>query len=291
MASLSPPTYQDHRRPSSFPPPSAQPPTQPPDSPDSSSSISSGHAGDSPLPPNHSVDHIHITPSPPPSNHLAISPPRSPSGSSISSEHTLHGFSPREEDHSFHEIIPHDVPPPSPHARQPAVVNRLIREEPVVVTKMESGAAIGYADEEGSGGGTGSKSIIKSEGEEFGGRDHRGGGGRPRVRPSLSILRRVKREVMVRRAALGLRVFEFVTCLVSFSVMASDRNRGWALDSFDRYLEFRYSLSVSVLGFAYSGFQGLDLVYRLTTSKQKPRQLLRCCFDFTTDQAGKILFF
>ncbi|KAG6397053.1 hypothetical protein SASPL_143214 [Salvia splendens] len=69
-----------------------------------------------------------------------------------------------------------------------------------------------------------------------------GGGGsgirQRRVSPSLSILRRGEREKMVRKAALGLRVFGLLFCLVSFAVMAADRNQGWALDSFDRYKEF-----------------------------------------------------
>lgn len=72
--------------------------------------------------------------------------------------------------------------------------------------------------------------------EEGGGRR---GSGR-KSRPALSILKRTEREQMVKKAALGFRVFGFIFSLVSFSVMAADRNKGWALDSFDRYIEFRY---------------------------------------------------
>lgn len=46
-------------------------------------------------------------------------------------------------------------------------------------------------------------------------------------------------ELAVKKAALVFRFFGFVFCLVSFSVMASDRNKGWATDSFNRYIEFR----------------------------------------------------
>ena len=49
-----------------------------------------------------------------------------------------------------------------------------------------------------------------------------------------------KRESMVRRVLFGLRISGFTLCLISFSVMAADKNQGWALDSFDRYKEFRF---------------------------------------------------
>lgn len=115
-----------------------------------------------------------------------------------------------------------------------------------------------------------------------------GGGGsrRRRVSPSLSILRRAEREKMVRKAALGFRVFGILFCLVSFAVMAADRNQGWALDSFDHYREFRYCMSVNVIGFVYSGAQALDMSYNLATGKYivHHQQKLRHYFDFAADQ-------
>lgn len=96
-----------------------------------------------------------------------------------------------------------------------AVVNRAVMEEPnVVAPKPDPGPELA-----GGGGGSGIR--------------------RRRVSPSLSILRRGEREKMVRKAALGFRVFGLLFCLISFAVMAADRNQGWALDSFDRYKEFR----------------------------------------------------
>ncbi|GAB4846756.1 hypothetical protein Ancab_025764 [Ancistrocladus abbreviatus] len=134
---------------------------------------------------------------------------------------------------------------------------------------MESDAATAFADE---GGAAGSKG-------------RRGGGDSwPKRRQSLSILRRVKRDNVVKKAALGLRVCEFLTCLISVSFMASDKNRGWALDSFNRYMEFRYSLSVNVIGFVYSGLQALDVAHHLATGKQLTRHQFRGCFDFAADQ-------
>lgn len=94
-----------------------------------------------------------------------------------------------------------------------AMVNRAVMEEPKPVAPKTDSAP------EAAGGG-----VSK----------------RRRTSPSLSILKRSEREKMVRKAALGFRVFGFLFCLVSFAVMAADRNQGWALDSFDRYKEFRY---------------------------------------------------
>ncbi|KAG6398239.1 hypothetical protein SASPL_139694 [Salvia splendens] len=71
-------------------------------------------------------------------------------------------------------------------------------------------------------------------------------------------------------------------------VMAADRNQGWALDSFDRYKEFRYCISVNVIGFVYSGAQALDMSYNLATGKymvhQQPK--LRHYLNFAADQAS-----
>ncbi|KAL0288004.1 UNVERIFIED_CONTAM: CASP-like protein 4A3 [Sesamum calycinum] len=73
---------------------------------------------------------------------------------------------------------------------------------------------------------------------------------------------------------------------VGGGVMAADRNQGWALDSFDRYKEFRYCMSVNVIGFAYSAAQAFDLSYSLATGKYivQHQQRLRYYFDFAVDQ-------
>ncbi|KAL9998765.1 putative casparian strip membrane protein [Helianthus debilis subsp. tardiflorus] len=104
---------------------------------------------------------------------------------------------------SNHQKPPQTVPLPPPVVVS-AAYNRAAREEPVTgVTKMSP-----------------------SGGEE---------GGRP-----VSPARRVKRDVVLDRAALGFRVLEVVLCLIAFSVMASDKTQGWSGDSFDRYKEYRY---------------------------------------------------
>lgn len=93
-----------------------------------------------------------------------------------------------------------------------------------------------------------------------------------------------QKEGLVNKVALGVRVLEFVFCLVSFSVMASNKTQGWSGDSFDRYREYRFCLTVTILGFVYSGFQTYDLSYHLGTGKHVITHHLRHQFEFISDQ-------
>ncbi|XP_077253676.1 CASP-like protein 4A3 isoform X2 [Tasmannia lanceolata] len=127
-----------------------------------------------------------------------------------------------------------------------AIVNRLSREETVVaVTKVE--------------GDRGSKVVE-------------------------GIIGRSNREELVGKAGFGFRVCGMLFCLLSFAVMASDKTQGWAGDSFDRYKEYRYCLSVTVIGFVYSGFQAYGQVHHFITGKHIIRRTFRYYFDFSMDQ-------
>lgn len=53
------------------------------------------------------------------------------------------------------------------------------------------------------------------------------------------ILHRRKRGETIARAAILARLAAVVLSLISFSVMAANRTKGWAGDSFDRYMEYR----------------------------------------------------
>lgn len=97
--------------------------------------------------------------------------------------------------------------------------NRSVREDMSVVPKVEDG-----------GGRRGGGGELE---------DGDGGENRP-ARALTSILKRSRREVMLRRGALGFRICEVVFCLISFSVMAADKTQGWSGDSFDRYKEYRF---------------------------------------------------
>ncbi|CAO2842705.1 unnamed protein product [Amaranthus hypochondriacus] len=73
--------------------------------------------------------------------------------------------------------------------------------------------------------------VTKTEPDSKVGQQHKLPGRAPRV----------KKAKVVKRVGLVLRFIEFVVCLASFSVMAADKNRGWALDSFYHYIEFRFA--------------------------------------------------
>ncbi|KAL0450658.1 UNVERIFIED_CONTAM: CASP-like protein 4A3 [Sesamum latifolium] len=228
--------------------------------------------------------------------HISLSPPVGSPGSSLGSHSLSSHHTPVNNSHgSFPEDgkpqSPENKPPPAVVSRdvfkepmenkvvieEPmAVVNRAVLEEPKAVANRavaEEPKAVAPKTDPGGG-------VVDDRGGD--------GSGRRRFRPSLSILRRAKREKMVKRAALGFRIFGFLFCLVSFSVMAADRNQGWALDSFERYKEFRYCMSVNVIGFVYSAAQAFDLSYNLATGKYivQHQQRLRYYFDFAVDQAS-----
>ncbi|KAJ1439054.1 Casparian strip membrane protein domain [Sesbania bispinosa] len=116
----------------------------------------------------------------------------------------------------------------------------------------------------------------------YGGSREDGGGGRGRQRP---VAAGTKREVMTKKVALGFRLSEVVLCLISFSVMAADKTQGWSGDSFDRYKEYRYCLSVNVIAFAYAAFQACDLAFQLVMGRNIINHHLRYHFDFFMDQA------
>ncbi|KAL6135764.1 hypothetical protein ACLB2K_067990 [Fragaria x ananassa] len=107
--------------------------------------------------------------------------------------------------------------------------------------------------------------VVAQTKDQEGGEAQEEGVDRKTLRSSLSILKRARRQSLVRRAMLGLRISGILFCMISFSVMAADKKQGWASDSFSNYKEFRYCLAVNVLGFVYSGIQAYDLVYYFTT--------------------------
>ncbi|XP_038878399.1 CASP-like protein 4A2 [Benincasa hispida] len=140
--------------------------------------------------------------------------------------------------------------------------NRAMKEEvPQSVTKV--GPAGGGGEENGGGGG--------------------GGGGRSPVKQMAPMSRRSKDDALT-KAALGFRVCEVAVCLISFSVMASDKTQGWSGDSFDRYKEYRYCLTVNIIAFVYAAFQAFDLVFTLIKKNHMIRHQFRCYFDFFMDQ-------
>ncbi|KAI3784738.1 hypothetical protein L1987_43843 [Smallanthus sonchifolius] len=208
-------------------------------------------------------------------------PARSLEDSAASSTSSLsslsHGFSPERvevEPHPQPEVEPsHGSPPLDPLPDLPAervpspTVNRYVRNETAPIKKTDHAAQDGF---------------VRRPAEEA----RTGGGGQGRrSRPSATSGRRADKEGSMKKIALGFRIFELLFCLVSLSVMATDKRKGWALDSYYRYKEFRYSMGVNVVGFAYSVLQGGDLVYQLATGNHSNRRHhIRYYFDFAMDQ-------
>lgn len=64
--------------------------------------------------------------------------------------------------------------------------------------------------------------------------------GNRRLRPDVTSLLKSKKVTVLSKVLLGFRVTAFVFCLVSCSVLASDKKKGWAQDSFYSYKEFRF---------------------------------------------------
>ncbi|VVA17701.1 PREDICTED: CASP [Prunus dulcis] len=195
------------------------------------------------------------------------SPPLFQSPSPPSDSPTTHSTHQAYHTHEF-RLTPSDTKPASP----PAVPARSFKVEPKVVDPKPQVGFSGLAEvQEESGGATATGT-------------NRGGVKMRTLRANLSILNRSRRENMVRKALLGFRISGFVFCLISFSVMAADKNQGWALDSYYRYKEFRYCLAVNVIGFVYSGLQTYDLTYFFTSGKHVMQLHLRHYFDFLMDQ-------
>ncbi|KAG6479161.1 CASP-like protein 4A1 [Zingiber officinale] len=105
-----------------------------------------------------------------------------------------------------------------------------------------------------------------------------------RSRVVTGIVSRGRLEKVIHRAAVAARLSAAVLCLVSFSVLSSDRDKGWALDSYHRYKQYRYCVSVNVIGFVYSGFQLYSQVHNKVMAKHIIRRPLGDYFDFAMDQ-------
>ncbi|KAL0692154.1 hypothetical protein Bca4012_059334 [Brassica carinata] len=105
-----------------------------------------------------------------------------------------------------------------------------------------------------------------------------------KVGESAAVNRARRDESVVAMAALGVRVSEVVLCVISFSIMAADKTKGWSGDSYDRYKEYRYCLIVNVIAFVYSAFEVCDAACYIA----RKTYMLNCgCHDifvFSMDQ-------
>ncbi|XP_076957959.1 CASP-like protein 4A1 [Bidens hawaiensis] len=196
-------------------------------------------------------------------------PDDSPASSVSSLSSLSHGFSPErpESEPDPQPQTPHGSPPLDPLPELPpdritsptpvpmVNLNRYVREETPPVKKSEHDPVDGFVRQPTA------------------------------VAGATNRRRRSDKQGSLKKIALGFRIFEVIFCLVSLSVMATDKRQGWAMDSYNRYKEFRYSMGVNVVGFAYAVLQVCDLVYQLATgNRSASRHPLRYYLDFAMDQ-------
>lgn len=151
---------------------------------------------------------------------------RSPKTPSPQAESPANTSDQTHESDGFMDMEDEPTNPPSPLDHS----NGSFRAQPLIVTndlgREAQDVSVGHR-------------IVQEEGSVSG----FSGLGTPNGRklsPPLSTWKQTNRDSLVKRVLLGFRICGFVFCLISFSVMSADKNRGWALDSFYRYKEFRF---------------------------------------------------
>ncbi|KAI4324491.1 hypothetical protein MLD38_029978 [Melastoma candidum] len=96
------------------------------------------------------------------------------------------------------------------------------------------------------------------------------------------IIRRWRRDDLVRKGSLVLRGLAFMFSLLSFIIMASNKHGGWK--DFDKYEEFRYLLAISILSTLYTGAQAFRHVHEISTGGLLFKQQVSALIDFAGDQ-------
>ncbi|XP_004492518.1 CASP-like protein 4B1 [Cicer arietinum] len=104
----------------------------------------------------------------------------------------------------------------------------------------------------------------------------------PQTGGIAGILRRWKREDLIKRGSLGLRGIALIFSLISFIVMASNKH-GYGRN-FDEYEEYRYVLATAILSSLYTGAQVFRQVQELSTGKQLIKPRIAAMVDFFGDQ-------
>ncbi|CAJ1809332.1 unnamed protein product [Sphenostylis stenocarpa] len=101
------------------------------------------------------------------------------------------------------------------------------------------------------------------------------------------ILRRWKREDLMKRGSLALRGISLLFSLISFIVMASNKHGDWR--EFDKYEEYRYLLAIAILSSMYTGAQVFRQMHEFSTAKQLLKPRMAAMIDFFGDQITSYL--
>ncbi|KAM3287724.1 CASP-like protein 4B1 isoform X1 [Capsicum chacoense] len=96
------------------------------------------------------------------------------------------------------------------------------------------------------------------------------------------IVRRWKREDLLKRSSLVLHGFALICSLIAFIVMASNTHGDWK--HFDRYEEYRYVLAIAILSTLYTGLQVLRQIHELSTGKESFSRQRLALVGFIGDQ-------
>ncbi|KAI3414482.1 CASP-like protein [Psidium guajava] len=97
-----------------------------------------------------------------------------------------------------------------------------------------------------------------------------------------AIVRRWRRDDLVRKGSLVLRGLALLFSLLAFIIMASNKHGDWK--DFDKYEEFRYLLAISILATLYTGAQALRHVHQISTRQELFQRQTSALIDFFGDQ-------
>ncbi|XP_062002540.1 CASP-like protein 4B1 [Rosa rugosa] len=92
------------------------------------------------------------------------------------------------------------------------------------------------------------------------------------------IIRRWKRDDLLRKGSLALRGLSLVFSLLAFIIMASNKHGDWK--DFDKYEEYRYLLGIAILATLYTGAQA----FKNATGKEMFQRRTSALADFIGDQ-------
>ncbi|XP_030541907.2 CASP-like protein 4B1 [Rhodamnia argentea] len=97
-----------------------------------------------------------------------------------------------------------------------------------------------------------------------------------------AIVRRGRRDDLIRKGSLVLRGLALLFSLLAFIIMASNKHGDWK--DFDKYEEFRYLLAISILATLYTGAQALRHVHQISTGQELFQRQTSALIDFFGDQ-------
>ncbi|CAO2839243.1 unnamed protein product [Amaranthus hypochondriacus] len=97
-----------------------------------------------------------------------------------------------------------------------------------------------------------------------------------------SVLQKWKRQDLLRKGSLGLRILGFIFSLLSFIIMASNNHGNGR--NFGDYEEYRYLLGIAILSTIYTGLQCFRHIHQLSTGNEIITLKNSALVDFIGDQ-------